>query len=194
MVRLPARRRPALVSDFQPDALAVEERAPPRVARATLYAVAALLATGVAWSCLSEIDEIASARGRLVTTVPNIVVQPLETAAIRSIAVAVGQSVKAGETLAVLDPTFSEADVQQLTARLAAAEALVRRLDAEDADRDAAFDLTRPNRPWRPASPGSAGRCATAACAASTRNWPGPNRASPATAARRRCCSPASTA
>ena len=39
-------------------------------------------------------------------------------AAIRSIAVAVGQSVKAGDTLAVLDPTFSEADVQQLAARL----------------------------------------------------------------------------
>ncbi len=146
VVMLPARRRPAVVSDFQPDALAVEERAPPRVARATLYAVAALLATGVAWSCLSEIDEIASARGRLVTTVPNIVVQPLETAAIRSIAVAVGQSVRAGETLAVLDPTFSEADVQQLTARLAAAEALVRRLEAEDADKDAAFDLTRPEQ------------------------------------------------
>ncbi|PIK73097.1 hypothetical protein CS379_10310, partial [Methylobacterium frigidaeris] len=102
VVILPGRRRPAVVSDFQPDALAVEERAPPRVARATLYTVAALLATGVAWSCLSEIDEIASSRGRLVTTVPNIVVQPLETAAIRSIAVAVGQSVKAGETLAVL--------------------------------------------------------------------------------------------
>lgn len=146
VVMLPARRRPAVVSDFQPDALAVEERAPPRVARATLYAVAALLATGVAWSCLSEIDEIATARGRLVTTVPNIVVQPLETAAIRSIAVAVGQSVKAGETLAVLDPTFSEADVQQLTARLAAAEALVRRLEAEDADKDAAFDLKRPEQ------------------------------------------------
>lgn len=146
VVALPSRRRPAVVSDFQPDALAVEERAPPRIARATLYTVAALLATGVAWSCLSEIDEIASTRGRLVTTVPNIVVQPLETAAIRSIAVTVGQSVKSGETLAVLDPTFSEADVQQLTARLAAAEALVRRLEAEDADRDAAFDMSRPEQ------------------------------------------------
>nr|WP_128566507.1 HlyD family type I secretion periplasmic adaptor subunit [Methylobacterium crusticola] len=144
---MPTRRRAAIVSEFQPDAVAVEERAPPRAARATLYLVTALIATAVAWACLTEIDEIAVARGKLVTTEPNIVVQPLETASIRSIAVAVGQTVSAGDVLAVLDPTFSEADVQQLTARFSAMDAMVSRLEAEFEGRDMPrFDMARPEQ------------------------------------------------
>ncbi|MBZ6079402.1 HlyD family type I secretion periplasmic adaptor subunit [Microvirga puerhi] len=125
------KKRPAHVVEFQPDAIEVEERAPPRIARLTLYLTTALIGTAVLWASLTEIDEIATAKGKLITTEPNIVIQPLENSVIRSIKVNVGQSVTAGQILAVLDPTFTEADVQQLQTRFSAADAMVRRLEAE---------------------------------------------------------------
>ena len=54
-----------------------------------------LPAAAIAWACLSEVDEIAVAPGRLVGTRPNLVVQPLETSVVRSIEVSVGDVVKA---------------------------------------------------------------------------------------------------
>ncbi|QFU17876.1 HlyD family type I secretion periplasmic adaptor subunit [Microvirga thermotolerans] len=125
------RKRPAYISEFQPDAVEVEERAPPRLARTTLYLITLLLASATAWACLTEIDEVAVAKGKLITTEPNIVIQPLENSVLRSIKVSVGQVVKAGQVLAVFDPTFTEADVQQLQSRFNASDAMVNRLEAE---------------------------------------------------------------
>ncbi|WP_112661846.1 HlyD family type I secretion periplasmic adaptor subunit [Microvirga flavescens] len=125
------RRRPAYVVEFQPDAIEVEERVPPRIARLTLYLVTALIAVAVAFACLTEVDEIAVARGKLITSEPNIVIQPLENSVIRSIGVNVGQTVKAGQVLAVLDPTFTQSDVQQLKTKFEAADAMVNRLETE---------------------------------------------------------------
>jgi hemolysin D len=58
------------------------------------------------------------ARGRLVTPLPNIVVQPLETSIIQTINARVGQVVRKGDRLATLDPTFVQADESQLRGRL----------------------------------------------------------------------------
>lgn len=122
---------PRIAGDFQPDALAIETRAPPRATRATLYVIAALIVSAVAWAAWSEVDRIVVAEGRLVTTTPNLVVQPLEVSMIRSIAVAPGDVVRAGDTLATLDPTFAAADAAQLAARLASRNAQLARLEAE---------------------------------------------------------------
>ncbi len=147
VVQLPTRRRPAVISEFQPDAIEVEERAPPRVARLTLYLITLLIATAIAWASLTEIDEIAVARGKLITVSPNMVVQPLESSVIRSIEVNVGQSVSAGQTLAILDPTFSEADVHQLKAKFNSADAMVKRLEAELSDHNyIPSDLSNPEQ------------------------------------------------
>lgn len=135
VVHLPAQKRPAFVSEFQPDAIEVEERAPPRVARLTLYLIVALISAAIGWAYLTEIDEIATARGKLITVEPNIVVQPLESSVIRTIHVNVGQSVTAGQVLAVLDPTFTEADVHQLRVKFDTADAMVNRLEAELSNR-----------------------------------------------------------
>jgi HlyD family secretion protein len=129
-------RRPAAISEFQSDAVEIEERKPPRLARATLYVAVAFILIAVIWASLSEIDEIVSAPGKLVTTAPNLVVQPLETSVIRSIDVEVGDTVRAGDTLATLDPTFTEADVKQLRSREASYAAQIERLEAEIAGLD----------------------------------------------------------
>jgi len=127
----PARQRPAIISEFQPDAVELEERAPPRMARFTLYGVTALIGAAILWASLSSIDEIVVAPGKLVTTEPTIVVQPLETSIIRSIDVDTGDVVHAGQTLATLDATFSQSDVDQQRAKFAALDAQVKRLEAE---------------------------------------------------------------
>lgn len=129
-------KRPAIISEFQADAVEIEERKPPRVARATLYVVVAFIFIAVAWASIAEIDEIVSASGKLVTTAPNLVVQPLETSVIRSIDVEVGDIVRTGDTLAALDPTFTEADVKQLRSREASYAAQMERLEAEIAGLD----------------------------------------------------------
>lgn len=141
----PPAKRLAFVSEFQPDAIEVEERVPARVARLTLYLVTALIVAAVIWASLAQIDEIAVARGKLITTEPNIVVQPLENAVIKSIEVNVGQTVKAGQVLAVLDPTFTQSDLQQIKTKFVAADAMVARLEAELSER-----VYRPSDPTSP--------------------------------------------
>ena len=67
----------------------------------------------------------------MVSRAANIVVQPLETAIVRSIEVREGQQVKAGELLARLDPTFAVADMGALVTQVASLQAEVSRLQAE---------------------------------------------------------------
>jgi len=78
-----------------------------------------------------KIDQVVTATGRVVSESPTIVVQPLETAIVRSIAVHEGQIVHAGEVLARLDPTFASADVGTLTAQVSTLLAEVSREQAE---------------------------------------------------------------
>lgn len=125
-----------VIAEFQSDAVELEERVPPRIARLTLYGVTALIGAAILWASLSSIDEIVVAPGKLVTTKPTIVLQPLETSIIRSIDVAAGDLVNAGQTLATLDATFSQSDVDQQGGKFAALDAQVKRLEAELAGKD----------------------------------------------------------
>src|SRR5262245_40013184 len=132
----PSRRRPPVGTEFQSDAIEVENRAPPRVARVTLYCVLALILTAIGWAAGSQVDMIVTAQGKLITTRPNLVVQPLETSVIREIHVKAGDRVNRGDLLATLDPTFSQADLDQLRNRVAAFDAAINRLRAELAGED----------------------------------------------------------
>ena len=77
---------------------------------------------------LIPVDQVVTARGIVVSQSPTILVQPLETAIVRSIDVREGQAVKAGELLARLDPTFAAADLGALQAQVASLQAEVARL------------------------------------------------------------------
>lgn len=116
---------------FQPDAVAVAEGEPPVQARLALYVVFAALLCGAAWAWLSQLDRVVTARGMLVTRIPPILVQPLETAVIRTVNVRPGDVVTRGTVLATLDPTFASADMGQLVARRRFLAAYVERLQAE---------------------------------------------------------------
>jgi hemolysin D len=120
-----------VVAEFQPDAIEIEERTPPRLARLTLYCVIALIIAAVIWASFSRVDTIVVAQGKLTTTTSSLVVQPLETSVIRSIRAKVGDLVSRGQVLAVLDPTFSQADVDKLRVLVSALNAAVNRITAE---------------------------------------------------------------
>jgi hemolysin D len=122
-------RRDAL--GFLPDADEIERTPIHRGVPVTLYLLLTLFLAIILWASLSEIDQVVTARGRLVTPQPNIVVQPFETAQIRSLDVRMGQIVNRGQVLATLDPTYVTADLTQLRDRLASLDAQVRRLEAE---------------------------------------------------------------
>ncbi len=113
------------------EAAEIEMRVPPYLARGTLYALLALIVAGIAWATFSNLDRIVTAQGRVITRAQPIVIQALETSIVRSIEVRVGQSVKKGDRLVSLDPTFAEADSSQVKQRLESLNAEVARLESE---------------------------------------------------------------
>ncbi|OIQ86864.1 hemolysin secretion protein D, chromosomal [mine drainage metagenome] len=117
--------------EFLPDADAIEQRPLPLSARVTLHVCVLALTTFVIWATYSDIDLIVTAHGRLVTPLPNIVVQPLETSIIQSIDVRIGQVVQKGQRLAALDPTFSQADEAQLRTQLDSLNTQIEWMEAE---------------------------------------------------------------
>jgi hemolysin D len=116
---------------YLPDADALERTQVASGVSATIYLLVGLVIATVLWASIFEVDQVVTARGRLVTSQPNIVLQPFETAQITALHVQSGQVVKKGQTLAVLDPTFISADLNQAQDRLRSLDAEVRRVEQE---------------------------------------------------------------
>ena len=119
------------ITEFQPDAVEIEERKVPGGARWTLYTVIALMTAFVLWSYWAQVDEIVKGQGKLITTENAVVVQSFQSAPIHSINVQFGDRVKAGQIVATLDPTFSDADLSQLNSQTNSSQATISRLNAE---------------------------------------------------------------
>jgi HlyD family secretion protein len=119
------------VIEYLPDADEIERSPVPRLAQITMHVLLTALVSFVAWSALSELDEVVVAQGRLVNPSPNVVVQPLETGVIKTLDVRVGQVVKKGDTLATLDATNAQADETQLQLRLSSLETQLQGLNQE---------------------------------------------------------------
>src|SRR5690348_1059710 len=89
--------------EFQPEAVEIEQRPLPRSARLTLYLLFALVVSAIGWAAVAHVDRVVVAHGKLVTTAPTIVVQPLETSVVRSLDARLGDVVHKGDVLATLD-------------------------------------------------------------------------------------------
>jgi HlyD family secretion protein len=123
------------VVEFLPDADEIERSPLPRYIRLTLHTMVAAVVIFVLWATFSEVDQIVTAKGKLVNPTQNVVVQPLETALVQEVHVRLGQVVKKGEVLATLDPTFTRADAEQLRVRLRSLENQASGLQSEIAGR-----------------------------------------------------------
>src|SRR5580692_1995022 len=95
---------------FLPAALEIVETPPSPIGRAIAAVTALLFCLALIWAWWGTIDIVASATGKILPGDRVKVVQPFETAVVRSIHVQDGQQVKAGDVLIELDPTASEAE------------------------------------------------------------------------------------
>jgi len=120
------------IKDFQSETAEIVEAPDPLSTRLVLYVLAGMVATAILLGSVVKIDRVVSGNGRVVSNVPNLVVQPLETSVVRSLLVQPGQVVHKGEVLATLDPTFTTADVGTLKAQGSRLAAEIARLEAED--------------------------------------------------------------
>jgi type I secretion membrane fusion protein, HlyD family len=123
------------VNDFQSETAEIQGRPDPLSTRLTLLIAGAMVVSVITWASFAMLDRVVSARGKMASLDPSIVVQPLELAIIKSLDARPGDVVHAGTVLATLDATFAQADVTQLERRLDALNALTARLEAEYVDR-----------------------------------------------------------
>jgi hemolysin D len=121
---------PAIL-EYQWPSTAIVNAPIPRSARGTIWIVTSMVAAIVAMMGLIPIDRVVTTRGILVSEAGTILVQPLETAIVRSINVHEGQEVGAGQLLAQLDPTFAGADQSALAMQVSSLQAQGARLTAE---------------------------------------------------------------
>ncbi len=116
---------------FQDPIDEIAEERPPRMMRSIYYVAIVSFLLVLAVSSILKVDVVVVGAGKLVTDTAPIMLQPLDTGIIRQLNVQAGDTVKKGEVLATLDPTFTEADLASLTAQQRALLAKRRRLEAE---------------------------------------------------------------
>jgi hemolysin D len=121
---------PAIL-EFQWPSTAIVNAPIPRSARGITWIITSMVVVMIATMGLIPVDQVVTAHGIAVSKTPTILVQPLETAIVRSIEVHEGQQVQAGQVLARLDSTFAAADLGALTAQVASLDAEKARLEAE---------------------------------------------------------------
>jgi hemolysin D len=136
---------PAIL-EFQWPSTAIVNAPMPRSAQGIIWIIASMVFIVIAAMGMIPVDQVVTARGVVVAQSPTILVQPLETAIVRSIDVREGQQVRAGEVLALLDPTFASADVATLAAQVSNYEAEASRLQAEAEGKP--FDYTGTDSHW----------------------------------------------
>jgi hemolysin D len=115
---------------FLPAALEVSETPASPAARVTAIIIAAFFTLALAWASIGELDIVATAAGKIIPSERVKVIQSLETATIRAVAVKEGQEVKAGDVLVVLEIAGAGADVGRLAAENMNAKSDVARLSA----------------------------------------------------------------
>jgi hemolysin D len=115
---------------FLPAALEIVETPASPTGRAVGAIIIAIFCLALIWAGVGEIDIVATAQGKIVSSGRTKVIQPFETGVIRAIRVQDGQQVKAGDALIELDPTITQAERDHLRADLLSAQLDIARLRA----------------------------------------------------------------
>ena len=112
---------------------------PAQATRILLWSIAGFTAVIITWASVAEVNETASAPGRVVPTRPLQVISNLEGGIVADILVKPGQAIAAGAPLLRLDPDLAAADYGRSRATGDALAARIVRLEAEVTDRVPAF-------------------------------------------------------
>ena len=132
------------ILEFESPSAAVIALPPIRLTRGVSWILSAFVISIAAVSGLIPIDVVVTGTGKIVSTAPTIVLQPLDQAIVRSIDVHQGQTVHAGDLLARYDPTFAVADMKSLEQQVASYQAQV---DRDKAETEGKPYFSKPNDP-----------------------------------------------
>ncbi len=106
-------------AQFLPAALELQETPVSPAPLWTLRLIVSFAMLALIWAIFGHIDLVATARGKIVPNDGTKVIQPIETASVKSIRVTDGQVVKAGDILMELDATTATADTTRTANDLA---------------------------------------------------------------------------
>ena len=116
---------------FQGDLVHLVEEPLPKGIRSTLYYCVSLALVCLAVAICLKVDVVVQGPGKLTHDGPSIVLQAFERAILRALNVRPGDTVKKGQELGTLDPTFAQADLAALEERKKLIHAQVKRLECE---------------------------------------------------------------
>jgi hemolysin D len=127
-----AAERQLIIRTFESEASELRFDPDPLQTRATLFLLVVLLLSMIGLSTMFTIDRVVSSQfGQVVTLRHPLVLQSLDPSIIKSIDVLEGQTVKAHDVLATLDPTFTAADVDALKMQIESLDAEIARTEAQ---------------------------------------------------------------
>ena len=128
------------VRRFQSEVASIREAPEPISARLTVHALAAMMVIATIVLFVGHVDRVVESKeGKVVSSIRTSVFQALDASIIRSIDVKEGDHVVKGQVLATLDPTFTGADVTQLSLQVASLDAVIVRANAELANKEPLF-------------------------------------------------------
>ena len=104
---------------------------PPLFARLALAVIILLIGSFIAWSAVTEIDEITRGDGKVIPVSKTQIVQSTEPGVVQEIAVQVGQVVSKGDLIIRLDDTSTTASLGESVARSRALQTQIARLEIE---------------------------------------------------------------
>jgi hemolysin D len=135
---------PAIL-EYQSPSSAIINLPMPRIARSFALTFSSMIGLMLIIAAVVRVDRVVTASGIVVAKTSTTVIQPLEAAIVRSIDVAPGETVHAGQLLARLDPTFAVADMDAMVAQVSTLQAQVSRMQAEVENRPFTYSGLDPN-------------------------------------------------
>lgn len=123
-------------AEFMPDTLGAFFQRPPALPFLIVRTTLVFLVCAILWAAFAEIDEITVGEGKVIPSSQMQVIQNLEGGIVAQIPVRVGDMVRKGDVVAVLDDTRFSSSLSETRAKAHSLEAKIARLEAEAAGRD----------------------------------------------------------
>ena len=93
------------------------------------------------WASLSDMDQTVRSHGQIIAIARNQIIQAADGGVLKQLMVSEGEQVRAGQTLAKLETTRSEASYLEIKAKLSALQAALGRAKAESSGAALIYDL-----------------------------------------------------